>query len=725
MVRRERSSPGDYRGRSPGRPPGARPVRGRCEAGQRRGDESWPGYHPTVKLPHAAVALLVSLGLCAPRDGGAAVVDQRGEIVVIEGDSQTVSGGPGGYGLGAENIDALLASFYDVYPDEFDMVCVFTSFADANNGGAYFMTPPPVASGLIGFINMNQIGFWGTDFGAQSTLGQEFAHAWLSFESFIDPGTGSVSDEFLGRDAAHWSSLLDADGSVVDGVDWVDNGDGTYSVESVMSKLGSLDLYVMGYYSADEVPPFFLLRNARSGGDAVGPLGIWEGTVGTGTTATADRLDLTIEDVIAATGPLPPVDMRQKDFRMAFVLVTAPGETADAMVSQLADMEKIRADWNAIYTEWTYGRGTMCTDATAPCDIPKAQFAGGQVREGEGADGDGVVEPGEGAVAEIRWVNTGTSTASGAIASIDLTGVPGADEPAAQPLIELAVGAETTTPFPFTVPSDLGCGVEYVVTARSALGLRTWNGQLAFTPGVVEGVVESFATDGGWRGNLAGVDTVAEDLAGAWDYGPAEPSTHATLAMQPEGGRGGAQDSAWWTGRVNRFGTGSNDVDSGLTTLTSAPFAVGGLTEPTLRYHLWYQAWVMNTTPPTTTSGDDLVVEVSSDEGVTWSEIDRVSGSPRLWEQRDVALTGRIANDATTLLFRFTAMDEPPVQNLVEVGIDDVSLYSLSPACEPDGCGCVVAGRSGAGGAGGALGGGALLVGVLLTLRRRRPRVHR
>jgi MYXO-CTERM domain-containing protein len=635
---------------------------------------------------------------------------QEGEIVVIEGDETTVTGTGGGFAIGPGNIDAILSQFYAVYPDEFDMVAIWETFVDENNGGAYFTTPPPVANRLFGFINMNGIGVW-TGFSALNTMGQEFGHAWLSWETFVDPGTGMISDELLGRDGSHWSSVVDMDGSVMDGVDWEDNGDGTFTVVGIMDKFGPLDLWVMGFVEDHEVPPFYILRNPSPN---VSPLGIWEG-LNVGNTVTAQPFEVTIEDVIAAEGPQPPIDMRQHDFRVACLLITRPGETAEEVTGMIAELDEIRRGWNDIFTEWTLGRGTMCTDTSAPCDIPKAQFAGGRVREGTPSDGDGVVEAGEHAAVEIDWHNNGTSTMSGAIASLTPLD-PRLAKPVDLTIEDIPVGATRTSVFDLTIPSDIGCDLEYVMTAVSTFGGRTWRGSVGMIPGVLDGPVETFATSAGWMPNLDAMDTAGE--AGRWSYGVAQQTSHLGYQLQPDGGKDGPGDAAWWTGHEEGFGWDFADVDLGFTRLFSAEYDVSGMLEPTLRYHVWYQAWNFNFTPPRPTEGDDLIVEVTADGGVTWTEVDRVANEPRVWERREAHLAGKIPANATAIQFRFTAQDSGAQQNAVEIGVDDVSVYSLSPSCASDGggCGCRAAGD------GESAAGGAILVGAiaLFALRRRR-----
>ncbi len=161
----------------------------------------------------------------------------------------------------------------------------------------------------------------------------------------------------------------------------------------------------------------------------------------------------------------------------------------------------------------------------------------------------------------------------------------------------------------------------------------------------------------------------------------------------------------------------ANDVDTGLTTLTSMPIGLFALYEPKLRYSVWHAALSFNGPEPVATAGDDLVVEASSDDGVTWVEIDRVAGDPRAWERREAAFVD--VDTSVPVRVRFVAQDAGAEQNLVEIGIDDIQIVSLSPDCEGDGgggggCGCVVGGTgTGAGGAA-----ALLLLGLALVRRR-------
>ncbi|MEM9492718.1 MAG: hypothetical protein AAGC55_26455, partial [Myxococcota bacterium] len=92
-----------------------------------RGPIDW---HPS---PAQLAAATESLGPPPP-----GTVVQVGEIVVMQGDDTIVTGsGTGPFSIGLDQLPLIGQRFYQNYPDEFDGLAIFTSFADAANPGAY------------------------------------------------------------------------------------------------------------------------------------------------------------------------------------------------------------------------------------------------------------------------------------------------------------------------------------------------------------------------------------------------------------------------------------------------------------------------------------------------------------------------------------------------------------------------------------------------------------
>jgi hypothetical protein len=148
-------------------------------------------------------------------------------------------------------------------------------------------------------------------------LAHEVGHRWLAFVRFIN-GQGQRSTDLLGRQLGHWSFLMDTDGSVMEGNDIRDNGDGTFTTVATWAGFSRLDQYLMGFRRASEVPPFFYVS-----GSQLDP----EGTPSTGVKITGQRRDVTIDQIIAAEGPrVPDFAGAQKTINVAFALLGKKGQ---------------------------------------------------------------------------------------------------------------------------------------------------------------------------------------------------------------------------------------------------------------------------------------------------------------------------------------------------------------------------------------------------------------
>jgi hypothetical protein len=209
---------------------------------------------------------------------------------------------------------------------------------DAGNG--YFDDTPN--SQVQGFLHMNTwTNYLGDDPGGVDhnyislVFGQEIGHAWLAFVHFQQGGGGS-SGAMLGRANAHWSFYLSSGGSPVEGHEWIDNGDGTFTaLKQDIYEFSDLDLYLMGLLPPEEVEPWFLLENVSNCVDSAAMDGscappeafLFQADQ---YTVNATRRDITIEDVIAAEGPrVPAFPEAPNAYDISFVLITRAGEELD------------------------------------------------------------------------------------------------------------------------------------------------------------------------------------------------------------------------------------------------------------------------------------------------------------------------------------------------------------------------------------------------------------
>jgi hypothetical protein len=119
---------------------------------------------------------------------------------------------------------------------------------------------------LQGTVDMGNVSAVVTDpleakFGQSlDVLDHEILHRWGAYVRFKD-SSGNISSGLLGKDAEHWSFLLNSYGSVLYGNQWQDNGNGTFTSIGAHKYYSPLDLYLMGFYDKSQVPPMLLIEN--------------------------------------------------------------------------------------------------------------------------------------------------------------------------------------------------------------------------------------------------------------------------------------------------------------------------------------------------------------------------------------------------------------------------------------------------------------------------------
>lgn len=197
---------------------------------------------------------------------------------------------------------------------------------------------------------------------AVSQVGHEMGHRW---SAFVSAKTGNETIP-LG-DGAHWVQGLQApvafpyqrptEASAMGGGVWQDNFDGTFTQLDdnyyvPATGWSSLDLYLMGLISAEEVPDFFILRNLVPAGRDPQGHPIYK----------ANRTKITIRDVIAAEGPrLPDVYHSQRAFNTGMVVIVEHGKKPSKELIERAN--GIRQQWMDYWWRTTGGRSTMTTNA--------------------------------------------------------------------------------------------------------------------------------------------------------------------------------------------------------------------------------------------------------------------------------------------------------------------------------------------------------------------------
>jgi carboxypeptidase T len=161
----------------------------------------------------------------------------------------------------------------------------------------------------------------------------------------------------------------------------------------------------------------------------------------------------------------------------------------------------------------------------------------------------------------------------------------------------------------------------------------------------------------GWTVNAAGTDTAT---SGRWERGDPEPTT-SSGAKQLGTTITGLNDLV--TGRPAGSAAGANDLDGGLTSVTSPPIALTGGSGYRLSFY-WYLAHGSNSS-----SADFLRVRVV---GATSSTVHQVLGAATdrdgLWNQASVSLDS-FAGQTVRVVVEAT---DAAGASLVEAGVDEV-----------------------------------------------------
>ncbi|MGC1107747.1 MAG: hypothetical protein WA876_14530 [Candidatus Acidiferrales bacterium] len=193
---------------------------------------------------------------------------------------------------------------------------------------------------------------------AMSQVGHELGHRWgASLAAKVGGETIQLGDPYhwlMGlQSIAPFPYVRPTEASIMGGGVWQDNFDGTYTQLDdnyyvPATGYSYLDLYAMGLISPAEVPDFFLLRNLKPVGVDANGHRIFK----------ADRIKITIQDIIAAEGPrTPDVDHSQRHFNTGMVIVVQHGLKPSARL--ISETNGIREQWMKYFSIATGRRASM------------------------------------------------------------------------------------------------------------------------------------------------------------------------------------------------------------------------------------------------------------------------------------------------------------------------------------------------------------------------------
>ncbi len=247
-------------------------------------------------------------------------------------------------------------------------------------------------------------------------MGHEYGHHWLMGITYDlndgkgkrhllrgtqSNGGGEGGGETMGTPNQHYSALADSR-SVMYGSCITPLGNGQYHQAGCVRKYNHIDQYLMGLRGADEISPMLVLEDPSDPGNGVDSVAMAANSSGKDVSGTPYMV--TGDSILRAMGPRVPAYPAAKHcWRMAFVVVLAPGET-QISPTMYAKVERYRARWSEWFGFATDGRGTMDSRALGDICIDGYRTDGGVYSYPDAgqpvADGGTAVVPDAGMVVE-------------------------------------------------------------------------------------------------------------------------------------------------------------------------------------------------------------------------------------------------------------------------------------------------------------------------------------
>ncbi|HYH07252.1 MAG TPA: hypothetical protein VEK11_09375 [Thermoanaerobaculia bacterium] len=254
-----------------------------------------------------------------------------------------------------------------------DLIFYAGAYATGGNAQVSGIAPTSPSTGpAVGrmptLMHMNQLayGWFATDQTASNVMLHELGHRWSYFFSIMENGTPQSS---LNPVSAHPAAYVHTpaafpvtsdpeQASVMGGAFFVAQPDGKYTARAVNVGYSWTDLYLMGLAAPEDVQPWFYLANTNPKlPDAYWPVD--------NTTVTGQKRNVAVQQIIDVHGArTPSVSLAQKQFRVAFVLVTENGREATA--EEVAKLTAWRSILERNFATATGGRGRLVTTVVKP-----------------------------------------------------------------------------------------------------------------------------------------------------------------------------------------------------------------------------------------------------------------------------------------------------------------------------------------------------------------------
>ncbi len=169
---------------------------------------------------------------------------------------------------------------------------------------------------------------------------------------------------------------------------------------------------------------------------------------------------------------------------------------------------------------------------------------------------------------------------------------------------------------------------------------------------------------------------------GIWNrVAPSATTTTAGLPIQPGVDTTPAPGTRCWvTDGAAATAVGTNDVDSGITILTSPVYNMASANAPIVEYFRWYA------NNGNTAVDDTFNIEVTTNNGATWVPAETLTTSSNAWVRASWSFASLGLTPTSQVRLRFIASDIN-TGSIVEAAIDDLLITDRlcnAPVCDPD-----------------------------------------
>jgi hypothetical protein len=318
--------------------------------------------------------------------------------------------------------------------------------------------------------------------------------------------------------------------------------------------------------------------------------------------------------------------------------------------------------------------GTREIDLSLTVDAPVLAYNSHAYDDATHGNGNGIVEPGEVLVLSVELANPGGQGAEDvtAVLSSSNPNVVIIDETGHSDLIAAGGQGVLDPPYRVAVLSSAIDGelLNFDLAVSTAAGYAT---NASFTQRVGSYFFDDVEEDGSW--SLASPGDNA--TAGAWVRVDPIGTLQNGNPCQPEDDHTPAPGTMCFvTGQGPDGGVaGQGDIDGGTTTLTTPTFDLSEVAEPTVSYWSWYTNH-LGSNP----NADVWLVQISSNGGGSWVDLENTTASHNSWEQRSFAV-GDYVTPTDQIVVRFVASDLG-LASLVEAAVDDFSISGQAGVVE-------------------------------------------